>query len=387
MKRIAIGLLVLLFMVSLAGCGGQTNQAKEEFILIGTLQDTSSVTAAWGQSEVNGAQMAVDKINAEGGILGKKLKLVNYDTRNDVNEAINAYNRMVAQDKVVVIVGPPTSNIGIALAPVTEQKKVAILGDFMDERATTKQDGTVWRYMFLGEPSCSQQAEIGAGYALDKLKVKNIAVLFNQANAYAVSHVIPFKAYVQAHGGKIVAEETFQNTDKDLKAQLTKIKNANPDAIYVPNYLQENALVLNQAKQLGIKVPIIGNNSYYFPLISMIDKDITNVYFNNNITFDDPNTKKFFDDYKAKFNQEAPIHAYFGYDNILVIAEAIKKAGKADPEAVRNAIETIQGVKGYTGVISIDPKTHRPSGLDMWMLKIDNGQYKTLEKFLPTGQK
>lgn len=394
-------MLLLALALGLAGCGGnqKANQGKSnntpaqtggdagDYILIGSLQDISSSTAAWGKGVVNGAQMAIDKINSEGGVLGKKLKLINYDTKNDVNEAINAYNRLVNQDKVVTVMGPPTSNIGIALAPIAEQKKVPIFGDFMDERATTKNDGTPWKYMFLGEPSCSQQAEISASYTVDKLQLKKIAILYNQANAYAVSHVIPFTRYVEEHGGQIVAKEIFQNTDKDLKAQLTKIKNANPDAIYVPNYVQENALVLNQAKQLGINIPIIGNNSYFYPLIDLIDKGITDVYFLNNVSFDDPEVKRFLEEYKSKFNEDAPLHAFFGYDNILVIAEAIKKAGKVDPEAVRDALENIKDVKGYTGNISIDPATHRPLGLSMWIMKIDKGKYVSVEKYLPPDQK
>ena len=403
MKKSFCLVFILVLMVSFAACGQQqapqpatttgnqttaattTEQTKaaEGDIIIGNIQDLSSTTAVWGKSVKWGAEKAAEKINSEGGINGRKIKVISYDTKNDVNESITAYNRLVQQDKAVAIIGPPTSNIGIALAPIADDAKVAIFGDFMDERATTKTDGTPWKYMFLGEPSCNQQAVMMADYAIKKLNLKKFAILFDSSNAYAVSHAEPFAKYIKDNGGEIVANESFQKTDKDYRAQLSKIKNANPEAIYIPNYVQQDALAYQQARQMGITSVILGNNSFFVPFAALVKGEVKDVYFPNNIVFDDPKIKVIVDEYKSEIKEDPSLHITFGYDNLLAIAQAMKNANSTEPTAIRDALENLKDVDGLTGKISINPATHRPTGLSMYILKIEGTEYKPLEKYLP----
>ena len=233
MKRTGI-IVACLALMSLALLAAVPAPAADE-ILIGNIQDLSGPNKAFGLATVNGAQMYFDQINAAGGINGKKLKVISYDTKSEVNEAISAYRRLCDLDKVSVIIGPPIANMGIALAPLTDAKKIPIIGLYMDERATTKPDGAPWTYMFLAQNSSGAQARTIAAYAIKDLKLKKYAVLLNQQNAYSVSLAEPFVNYVTENGGTIVAKETFMTADKDYRAQLTKIKQANPEAIYMPN--------------------------------------------------------------------------------------------------------------------------------------------------------
>lgn len=399
-KNVTLIVCLLVALALIAGCTAapaapapvQQTQAPVEpakdeeapkEILIGNIQDISSATVVWGKSATWGANYAAKLINEAGGINGAMLKVITYDTKGDVNEAINAYNRLVQQDKVVAVVGPPTSNIGIALAPIAEEALIPIVGDFMDERATTKEDGIPWKSMFLTEPSSNQQAVIMADYALNTLGLKRIGILYDQSNAYSVTHAEPFRDYIIANGGEVVAFETFQATDKDYRSQLTKIKAANPDGLYIPCYAQQNALAYQQARQLGMDMPIIGNNSYFVPFASLAGDDVTNVYFPNNVDYSDEKLQTILNAYRDDVKEEPSYHMFFGYDNVLYIAEALRQVGASDKEALLNTLSNLKDVQGYTGNISINPNTHRPMNLGMFITEVVGAEYKALEWKMP----
>lgn len=388
MKRfisLALTAVLVLGLLSMTGCAG----AQSGDIVIGNIQDLSGATSVFGKAVANGAEVAVQKLNDAGGINGRKIKLVTYDTKGDVKEAINAYNRLTGQDKAVAVVGPPISNIGIALAPIANEKKVSIVGSFIDPRVTVKEDGTPQPYMFLMQPSSVQYAEILASYSLDKLGAKKLAVLYDQSNAFSVSLVKPFMEYVKKKGGEIVAEEIYAKGDKDYKTQLSKIKDTNADALYFPNYVQDCVVVVKQAKQLGLTMPIVGGLDFAPPFATMVNDEnaADNLYFANNFSETEPQLQEVNAAYKAKFNEEPTNKAYLGYDKIMIIAEAIKRAGSGDSTAIKNEIEKTSNMQGTTGVISISPTTHSPVGLSMVMFKIEKGQYKDLGRYIPEEHK
>ncbi|HEX7547878.1 MAG TPA: ABC transporter substrate-binding protein, partial [Candidatus Methylomirabilis sp.] len=338
MKKTGI-IVACLALMSLALLAGVPAPAADE-ILVGNIQDLSGPNKAFGLATVNGVQMYFDQVNAAGGINGKKLKIVSYDTKSEVNEAISAYRRLCDLDKVSVIIGPPIANMGIALAPLTDAKKIPIIGLYMDERATTKPDGAPWTYMFLAQNSSGAQARTIAGYAIKELKLKKFAVLLNQQNAYSVSLAEPFVSFVTENGGTIVAKETFMTADKDYRAQLTKIKQANPEAIYMPNYPQEIPLALQQSYDLGIKAVILGDNSYIpFALASNTDpKASEGVYFPYGIDPSDPKLKEFSAQYEKKFGYPAITQAFSGWDLGGAIVEAYQRALTASKKPSGDAL-------------------------------------------------
>ncbi len=362
---------------STAVTSGASSSAAGSEIVIGTILDTSAGMAAAGKATVWGVDYAVKEINDAGGINGRKLRVIHYDVKGDPNEAITAYNRLVDQDKVTAIVGPGLSNIGIALAPIAEEKKVPVVSHFMDERATTNEKtGSAWKYIYLAEPSCNQQAEAVAAYTVDKLKLKTVGILYDSSNAYSTTHAIPYQKYVESKGMKVVALESFTSDAKDYKAQLTKIIAAKPDAIFVPSYAQQNALAYKQARQLGYTGIIIGNNTYASPFNTLVEgTPITDLYFIFNVDFESTYTKVLGDAYKAANNGTAPLpNTAFGYDNVKIIANALKLAKNPnDPVEVNTLIETkTNAVMTSSGPITLDPKTHRPVGMGVFIAKWDS---------------
>jgi len=358
-------------------------------ILIGALQDLSGPTSVWGNAVKKGLELGVDKINSEGGVNGKKLELIVYDIKLDAQEAITAYNRLVDQDKVVAVAGPPISGIGLALAAVAEEKKVPIVGSFMDPRVTVSEDGVLQNYMFLMQPSTVQYAEILADYALKELGIKKMAVFYDQSNAYVVSLVGPFKEYVENNGGSIDAEEIYKLGDKDFKTQLNKIKEAGVEALFAPNYIQDSVLTVQQADQIGLDITIIGAFDYAPPFASTLsDPELAdNIYFANNYSNADPELKELRDIYFEKYNEEPINKVFLGYDKILVIADALKMAGSEEPTAIKDALEKVSNLQCTTGIITISPNTHSPVGLSMVIFRIEKGEYKEIGRYVPESHK
>lgn len=377
--------IVLLALVGVVMIGCNSGPAPVTEIVIGNLQDLSGPTSVWGNAVTRGAELSAAKINAQGGLNGKKIKLVSLDTKGDVQEAIKAFNRLVDQEKAVAVIGPPISNIGIGLAPVADAKKVAFVGSFADPRALVAEDGKVHPSMFLMQPSTVQYGQLMASYAVDKLGVKKIGILYDQSNAYAVSLVAPFKKYAEAGGAKIVAEEVYIKTDRDFKTQLSKIKAAKPDVVFAPNYIQGLVITAKQAKELSMKMPFFGALDYAAPFASLVNdpEAANNIYFANNYSDSEPQLTEVRNAYKAKYNENPINKVYLGYDKMLIVAEAIKKGGDSTAEKILAGMNQISGLQGTTGVITISPQDHMPVGLSMVMYKIDKGNYIDLGRYVP----
>lgn len=387
MKKVVTTSVLIVFAAAAmltGGCGGATQE-----VVIGNLQDLSGPTSVWGNAVTRGAEIAVEKLNAKGGIDGKKIKLVTMDTKGDVQEAIKAYNRLADQEKAIAVLGPPVSNIGIALAPIANQKKVPIVGSFIDPRVTVGQDGKAQPAMFLMQPSSVQYGEIMASYAVEKLGLKKIAILYDQSNAFAVSLINPFKAYAQSVGAKIVAEEVYAKGDKDFKTQLSKIKEAGADALYVPNYIQDLVITMKQRKQVGLEIPVIGGLDFAPPFASLVNdpEAATDCYFANNFSDSEPQLAEVKKAYMDKFKEEPVNKVYLGYDKILIIAEAVKKGGSVKPEDVMKGMAQVKNIQGTTGVITLSPDNHQPVGLSMVMYKIEKGKYVDLGRYVPEKHK
>lgn len=393
MKKLLALLMTGMLLVTMSGCGKTASQPAETKpaeqkaaepageIVIGTLQDTSGKTSVNGKAIVEGVDYAVNMINEKGGVDGKKIRVIHYDTKGDVQEAINAYNRLSTQDKVSAIVGPPVANIGIAIAPVSEEGKTPIIGGYMDLRCTIKGDGSPYKYMFRVQPSAPQQAAIMASYAMEEMKVKKFAVFYNQGNAFSVSLADPFKQYVKDHGGEIVAEEIYGANDKDYKTQLSKIKKSGAEAIYAPNYTQELVLFAQQARALGIEIPFISGLDAAAPFADLAGASANNTVFPNNISNDEPQLQEVIKAYKDKTGKEPMNKFYLGYDSVSLIAEAIKLTASTDPTKVAEGLEQVKDFQAMTGKITISPKTHQPEGLTMVMFEIKDGKYVPMKRY------
>lgn len=357
-------------------------------ILIGNLQDQSGGMKALSIVLTYAAQMKIDEINAAGGINGRQIKMITYDTQSDVNQAINAYHRLVEQDKVVAVFGPPVSNIGIALAPVAEQLKVPIVGLFMDDNAIIQPNGNPWTYMFLGQDSAAVQGKTIAAYTINELKAKKIAVLYNLQNSYSVALANAFDSLILAKGGTIVDQETYTTTDKDFHAQLTKMKAANPDAIYFPSYPVEIPLIYTQAYELGITVPMIGSNSV--PPTGLAPQTnpaaTTNTYYPYGVNPSDPQLADWSAKYKALYNATPIAQSYSGADAFGILVQAITACGDTvTSECITQQVNQVKNYQGFQGNITMSPTRHQPDALPMAIMTIANGAPKFVMFYTPDG--
>jgi branched-chain amino acid transport system substrate-binding protein len=386
MKRwFAAGLVTVVAVGVLSGCSGAKTEKGE--VVIGEIAALTGPTALSGIQEQKGVQLAIDELNAKGGVAGFKLKLQTYDFKGQVEEGVSAYKRLVQQDKAVAIIGTNFSNVNIAMSPVADGKGfgVPVVHNAIDTRATESKPGSVYQNSFLAQPSAIAWGKTMGKVAIEHLKAKRVAVLVNSGLAFATSQADPFKEYVKKHGAEVVADEAFAPGTTDFKALLTKIKAANPDLILIPQYAQESGIATQQARELGITAAILGPNTFSTSDYTKVaGAAAEGVYFVNNIDM----TDKRFDDFKKRFqakHNEEPltVNALFGYDNMMIIAEAIKKAGKAEPTAIRDALEKTSGVAILQGdgKFTIEAKVHRPLNMPLILFQHKGGKAVNIGKF------
>jgi len=356
-----------------------TGLAESETINVGCLQDISGPTSSLGNMVTAGAQWAVDEINANGGVDGKMINLIVYDTKADVTEAINAYTRAVSSDKVSAIIGPPIANIALAIAPESENNDVPILGFAIDSKCQLKTDGTPYKNMFDFQPNSTQQATIMAKYAL-KNGFKTFGVIYNEGNAYSVSLQEPFIQTITANGGEVAKVVTYTSNDKDFKTLLQPIVSADVDAVFVPNYTQELILIAQQIRALGYEGKLICGLDACPPFNTLFGEACDGIYFINNIDGTEANVQDMLAAVKEKTGIDATNKFFLGYDVANILKGIFETVG-TDPKAVRDATEQVTNYQGLTGNITIDPATHMPTGLEMVMFTYDDTTPVMLERY------
>lgn len=376
--------VLLVFSASLSGCSqkpADTATPAADTIKIGWMGSLSGDQAVWGQCEFDTVKMLVEETNAKGGLLGKKLEVIGYDTKGDPQEAVNVAKRLTGEDKVVAILGPNASGNAIPIAPVLEAAKVPDIATVATNPKVTVLDGKVKPYNFRVCFIDPYQGAVAAGYAAEVLKAKNAAILYDVGDDYSQGLTQFFEDYFVKKGGTIVAKEGFKSGDVDFRPQLSKIKAANPDVIFMPYFFKEVALSSNQARELDIKATLLGGDGWPSEqLISMAKDAVEGSYFVNHLDFDDPDVQDFKARYKAKYSKDVELNGYLVHDAFLLLSDAIQRAGEANSEKIAAALET-GNIKGITGKIQIGKDTHNPEGKDAAILKIVDGKYIFQQKF------
>lgn len=392
MKKILALILSLVLMLGLAACGEKPEEGGDDTgltgdpIIIGSIQDISSETSVMGLMIAEGIRWQVQVINDNGGIDGRPVQLIEYDSKANVDESINAYNRLVAEGAVAVI-APHQANIGIALAPISQETKIPVVTMGMDNRVTRQGEdgkGDPWDYMFLFQPSCDLQGAMMAKYAIEELGYTKFGVLYRSDNSYSYSLYYAFEAYCKANGAEIVGVETFLSGDSDFKTMLSKLLATDMDALFCPNYTGELVTITQQARGLGYDGVMINGLDSAPPFNELCGPEADNVYFVSNIQLDDPDVVKVVDEFRAATGNNEPnqINKFcVGFDMMGGLAAVIADKG-TEPEAIREGLENLTGYKGLTGTISIDPTTHQPYGLEMIIHKIENGENVPIKAYV-----
>ncbi len=359
MKKV---LALISFLVVLCAATMASAAAKDP-IKIGYLAALTGDFAAYGQTEVNMAKMVVSDLNKAGGLLGRQIELVVYDTKTRNEDAVNAVRRMIENDKVCVIVGANSSGINIATAPIVDKGKTPQISTVgTNPIVTVDNKGKVRPYSFRICFTDPYQGAIAAGLAYTDLKKKNAAILYNVGSDYAQGLREYFMRDYTKLGGKIVADEGYRDTDVDFRAQLTKIKNSGADVLFLPGMGKDMALIIKQAKELDLKVTIIGGDGYGEFMNEIAGNSMRGTYWINHTYLDDPGMKPVFARYKAVYKDDCKefVNGTMAYDAMLWVADAIKRAKKADGVAIAKALEETKNLKLTHATISIDPKDHNP---------------------------
>ncbi|MCX7903071.1 MAG: ABC transporter substrate-binding protein [Caloramator sp.] len=379
MKKFLSLLVVFVLIASLfSGCA---KKEAGDVVKVGWIGPLTGDQAVWGQCESNAVKMFFEELNNSGGLLGKKVEVVAYDTRGDGTEAVNAVRRLTSQDKVIAIIGPNSSGQAIPISSVLEEMKVPDIATVATNPKVTVVDGKVKPFNFRICFIDPYQGAVAAGYAIDVLGFKKAAILYDIGDDYSQGLTQYFEEVFTKKGGQIVAKEGFKTGDVDFRPQLTKIKAANPDVIFMPYYYKEVALSAKQARELGITATLMGGDGWPSEqLMTMAGDAVEGSYIINHLDFDDPEVQPFRNKYKQKFGKDSEINGYLATDACTLLVEAIKKANSFEGEKIKEALEGIE-IKGITGNIKIGKDTHNPENKEAAIIKIENGKYKFVEKY------
>lgn len=373
MKRLLLALVLVLPLLS--GC-----TKKENEIVIGEYDSLTGSDATFGLSTNKGVRMAMDEINATGGIKGKKVSIITLDDQGKNEEAAAATTRLITQNQVVAIIGGVASGRSKAAAPIAQSHKVPFVSPASTNPDVTKIGDYVFRVCFI-DPF---QGLVMAKFATENLKLKKAAILRDVKNDYSVGLADVFAAEFQKRGGEIVADLSYQAGDIDFKAQLTQIRSKNPDAIYIPGYYTEVGLIAQQTRQLGIKVPLMGGDGWDSDKLSEIGKEAVNGnYYSNHYTTEssDPAVTEFIKKFKAKYNETPDSMAALGYDATKILLAALERAPDLSGKAIRDELAKTKDFPGVTGKITLNE--NRDAVKSAVIIQVDGNKRKFITTITP----
>ncbi len=356
-------------------------RAADEPIKIGHYASLTGKDAAFGVATSKGVRLAVEEINAKGGVLGRKIEYLVEDVQSKQGEANTAAKKLISREKVVAILGGNPSADSLDAGGICQKAKIPMMAISSTNPKVTEIGDYIFRICFI-DPF---QGAVLAKFAHDSLHAKRVALLTSVNSPYSVGLSNVMRERFTALGGEIVAEQKFVEGDKDFRAQLTAIRSAKPDVIAATGFYSEAALACKQARDLGLNIPIIGGDGWEAPQLTELGgKAVEGTYYCTYFSAENqaPNVQSFVQRYRAKWNKETPEGvSALGYDAMYVIAAAIERAGGTDSAKLRDAIAATKDFDGVTGHTTIDEK--RNSSKAAVMLTVKNGHAEFFEAVTP----
>jgi branched-chain amino acid transport system substrate-binding protein len=345
-----------------------------EPIKIGEVGSMTGSEATFGISTHQGIELAIKEANAAGGVHGRQLQIISLDDQGKPEEAATAVTRLITQDKVTAILGEVASSRSLAMAPIAQQYKIPMVTPSSTNPKVTEVGDYIFRVCFI-DPF---QGEVMARFALETLKVKKVAILRDVKNDYSVGLANFFTDKIKSAGGEILIDQSYSAGDIDFKSQLTAIRSKKPEVIFVPGYYTEVGLIARQARQLGIKAPLLGGDGWDSPKLTEIGgKALEGSFFSNHYSSEDTSeqVQNFIEKYKKAYNVVPDGLAAMGYDAALVLIDAMKRSSKAlKTDEIRAALAKTADFPGVTGRITIDQK--RNAVKSAVVLKVTNSAFK-----------
>jgi branched-chain amino acid transport system substrate-binding protein len=357
-----------------------TRAAAAEPIRIGEVEPLTGKEAAFGQSSHNGIVLAVEELNARGGVLGRPVVLVTEDNQSKPGDSATITKKLIARDRVVAVLNGGTSAQCLESGPVCQNARVPLLATTATNPAVTEKGSYVFRTCFID----SFQGAVLAKFARTTLKARRVALLTSASSTFSVGLSQVFRQSFTALGGEIVGEQKYAEGDKDFRAQLTAVRALHPDVVAAMGYYTEGALICRQARELGLTCPLISGDGWEAPeLIEIGGPAVNGTYYSAHYSSEstDPKVQSFVQTYRAKFGGATPDSlAPLAYDATLILAAAIERAGGTREPALRNAIAATRDFPGVTGRTTIDE--HRNASKAAVIIAVENGKthfYQTLE--------
>ncbi|HYF84048.1 MAG TPA: ABC transporter substrate-binding protein [Clostridia bacterium] len=367
MKKVLSILLVLIMTLSLFGCGSAATSGNPKEIKIGVVSPISGQSAIAGEYIKNGIELIADQLAKDGGldVKGTKIpvKFLYEDNEAKPDATANVFRKLIDQDKVIAIVGPDMSKCILAGGPIAQASKIPAIGTFTTNEKVTQIGDFLFRACFI-DPF---QGKVMAQYAADTIGAKTAAILYNNADDYSKGLMENFKKAFEEKGGKVVEAQAYGGADvKDFNAQLTKIKAANPEVLFMPNQFGEVPLQMKQARQMGITAQFLGGDSWDSPDVPNIaGVDIVEgSAFDAAFSPDDPSPicKDFVKRYKDKYGKNPNSNAVLAYEAAMVVLEGIKNAETLDGQGVRDAMAKIENLEVPSGTITFDANRNPVKG-------------------------
>ncbi|MBJ6724013.1 ABC transporter substrate-binding protein [Geomesophilobacter sediminis] len=379
-KKIGMVVLAAVLAAGVFGCK-KKDEAKEgapaasgNTIKIGFLGALTGDVAMFGGPSLQGMKMAAEEINAAGGVLGKKIEIAEADNRGDKQEGASITQKFISRDKVVAIIGDPTTGITKVAAPIAQKAGVVLLSGGSTGPGVVENGDFIYRDTLLDSvaiPAC-------IGYFANTLKFRNVAVITSDNNDYSVGLSQTFRdAAKSVPEIKIVADEKVKDGDKDFSAQITNIKGKNPDVIFFSGYYTEGALIMKEARKQGMKAVMFGGDGLFSPKFIELGGPAVEgsmVALGFSPEQGSPETTKFVADFKKKYNEVPGVFAAQAYDSMLLLADAMKRANSTDPKVFKNELAKTKNFKGASGTITIRAN-REPIKSPLSLLMVKDGKF------------
>ncbi|HWC66191.1 MAG TPA: ABC transporter substrate-binding protein [Thermoanaerobaculia bacterium] len=378
-RSCAAASLALLFFASCAPA-----PPGHEGIPVGFYGSLTGSTATFGQSGKNGSTLAFDEIDAAGGVLGEKISLHVEDDRGEPAEAASAVTKLIARDHVVGLLGEAASSRTLAAAPIAQKSEIPMITPSSTNPQVTLVGPYVFRVCFTDD----FQGAMLARFAGRDLKAKTAILLTDVRSDYSAGLGAAFRRAFESLGGRIAGEQKYAEGDTDFSAQLTQIRAAPADVIFVPGYYTDVGLIARQKKDLGVPGVLLGGDGWDSPRLTEIGgAALDGAYFGNHYSPQDPDpaVRRFVDAYRARFGAVPDSVGALAYDAARLLADAIRRAGSTAGPRIREALAATKNFPGVTGSLTFD--LERNPVKPITILRIENGRYQFVEKLAPEAPK
>jgi branched-chain amino acid transport system substrate-binding protein len=350
-------------------------------IKIGEVEPLTGKEAAFGQSSHRGIVMAAEEINARGGVLGRPIQVVTEDNQSKPGDSATITRKLISRDRVVAIINGGTSTHCLESAPVCQNARIPLIATTATNQQVTEAGNYVFRTCFI-DPF---QGRVLAKFARTTLKARRVALLTSVSSTFSTGLSKVFREAFTAAGGEIIAEQKYADGDKDFRAQLTALRTLAPDAIAAMGYYTEGALVCRQARDLGLTCPLIGTDGWEAPeLVSIGGAAVNGAYYSSHYSPEstDPKVQEFVRKYRAKFPGDTPDSmAPLAYDALMIVADAIARAGVTDGPRLRDALTKTKDFPGVTGLTTIDAQ--RNASKSAVIIAVQDGHFKFVDTIAP----